>query len=176
MMTTTLALLALTAWQQEVTLSVGAHGGGDKTTNAAWQANYSVGLRKGDKASLFGEVHLLASPNRKNQIANPQASRDEAALFLTPGLRVSFLPKGRLSPFLAGGYGWGSYEQSALLQNGAPFSGSRTTNHGAVQFGGGMDVKAFQWLAFRGDLRNFYSGGRHNPTVSIGFQLRFGER
>lgn len=172
----TFALLALTAFQQEVTLSIGAHGGGDKTTNAAWQANYSVGIRKGEKASLFGEVHLLASPNRKNNLLNPLGSRDEAALFVTPGLRVSFAPKNRVSPFVAAGYGWGSYEQSALLQNGTPFPGSRTTNHGAVQFGGGMDVKTLEWLAFRGDLRNFYSGGRHNPTASIGFQLRFGKR
>ncbi len=175
-MTATFALLALAAFQQEVTLSMGAHGGGDKTTNAAWQANYSVGFRKGEKASLFGEVHLLASPNRKNKIANPLGSRDEAALFATPGLRVSFWPKERLSPFVAGGFGWGAYEQSALLQNGLPFPGSRTTNHGALQFGGGLDVRTLNWLAFRGDFRNFYSGGRHNPTVSIGFQLRVGER
>jgi len=166
----------LTAFQQEVTLSIGAHSGGDKTTNAAWQANYSAALQKSEKVSLFGEVHFLASPNRKNNIANPLASRDEAALFLTPGLRVSFWPKERVSPFATGGYGLGVYEQSALLQNGQPFPRERVTRHGAAQFGGGVDVKTLNWLALRGDFRNFYSGGRHNPVVSIGVQVRFGER
>ncbi len=175
-MSASLVLMAILGFQQEVTLSVGAHGGGDKTTNSAWQANYAAGLKKGEKASLFGEVHFLASPNRKNKIANPLASRDEAALFVTPGLRVSFFPKERLSPFVTGGFGLGVYEQSALLQNGAPFPGSRSTKHGAVQYGGGVDVRTLNWLAFCGEFRSFYSGGRNNPTASVGFQLRFGER
>lgn len=175
-MTPSLVLIAIAAFQQEVTFSVGAHGGGDKSTNAAWQANYSAGLKKGDKAALFGEIHVLASPNRVNQLRDLFASRDEAALFVTPGLGVRFVPRARVSPFVSMGYGLGVYEQSQLLQNGAPFPGSRSTKHGAWQYGGGVDVLTLRWLALRGDFRNFYSDGRNNPVASVGFQLRFGAR
>ena len=60
----------------------------------------------------------------------------------------------------------------------------RDTNTGAVQFGGGVDVRALRWLAFRGEIRDVYTGARnfsiaapgdhvHNAVVSGGFVLRF---
>ncbi len=174
-MTISLLLLSL-AFQQEATLSLGVHSGENKSNGMTMGANYAVALKKGEKASLFGEVHFVASPNRKNNIVDPRASRDEATLFLTPGLRVSFLPQKRLAPFAAGGFGLGAYEQSQLLQNGDPFPGSRVTKHGAWHYGGGMDVATWKWLAFRGEIRNFYAAGRHNPIASVGFQVRFGKR
>jgi opacity protein-like surface antigen len=174
-MTAPLLLLAF-AMQQEATLSIGSHSGGDKSTAQALQANYAVRLKDGEKVSLYAEGHFVASPNRKNNILNPRASRDEAAIFLTPGLRASFLPKSKISPFVVGGFGLGVYEQSQLLQNGVPFPGSRTTNHGAWHYGVGADFAVRSWLAFRGDFRDFYSDNRHNFITSIGFQLRFGKR
>ncbi len=170
-----MVLLALFL-QQEVTFSIGAHAGGEKTTAQALQANYAVRLKQGQKASWFAEGHFLASPNRKNSIANPLASRDEAALFLVPGLRVSFAPQSRFSPFVTGGFGLGVFAQSELLQNGAPFPRDRYTRHPAGHFGFGTDIALRPWLALRGDFRDFYSDSRHHFITSIGLQLRLGKR
>jgi opacity protein-like surface antigen len=126
--------------------------------------------------NLFGELDFRATPNRKNQKVQPVASRDEASLFLIPGLRLSLLPRSRVSPYLTSGWGLAVLEQSVLLQNGDSFPGSRVTRHLAWQYGSGVDIALWKWLGLRFDLRDFYADSRHNPILSGGFQLRIRSR
>jgi DNA-directed RNA polymerase specialized sigma24 family protein len=58
------------------------------------------------------------------------------------------------------------------------------TNTDAIQFGGGIDVRAIRWLGFRAEVRDVYTGSRnfsiatpaprvHNVVTSGGLVLRF---
>ena len=170
------------AQQHSVTLSLGTATGSDTNFGRGFGANYAYRLRDGQLAALFVEVPFWANPNRTVSLRAPAAASDVASLFLTPGLRVSFLPKNRISPFVAAGGGLAVYEHSSLLQNGRPYPGDRVQKTGAFEYGGGVDVRVRPWLAFRGEVRDFYTGApqygvpvgnAHNPLLGIGVQLRF---
>ncbi len=149
------------------------------------QANYGYRFIGGsDKAALYGEVNLLATPQQRIASADPAATRDVATLFVTPGVRVKFVPTRAVSPYVAVGAGWALFEQSLLTIGGRPNPAPREANRGVVTFGGGVDVKLWRWLGLRGEVRDFYSGspaynvasirgGQHNVVVGGGFVLRF---
>lgn len=181
-----LALLLLPfcslAQQHSVTLSLGGVQGSGTDWGRAFGANYAYRVRELRAMSVFIEVPLWANPNRAIASRNPQASRDVASLFVTPGVRLSWRSQSRVSPFVVAGAGLAVYEQSALLQNGLPFPGDRTQRTGAVTYGGGFDVRVKRWLGFRGEVRDLYTGRpndgvssrrTHNPLLSAGFQIRF---
>jgi opacity protein-like surface antigen len=152
----------------------------------ALQANYGLRLIGGDRAALFLETHLLASPQRKVTSALGTASTDYASLYLTPGARIKFAPNARFSPWVAVGGGYAQYENSLLNTAGGPNTAPRHEHHGAFAFGGGVDVMAFRWLSLRGEIRNFYGPGpdygvsgrpakQHNVVVVGGVVLKLGK-
>jgi len=119
-------------------------------------------------------------------VATPGGSlpKEYAALYLTPGVRLTVHPDALVSVFGSVGGGYARYSESKERANGSPNPNQRDTNTGAVQFGGGVDVRALQWLAFRGEVRDVNTGARnfsivtphnhvHNVVVSGGFVLRF---
>ncbi|MBY0508359.1 MAG: porin family protein [Bryobacteraceae bacterium] len=180
--------LPLMAQRQELGLLLGGVTSGTQDAvklsgGTAFQANYGYRLANlGTAAALFGEVHFLANPQRTVQ-AIPTATRDVASLYVTPGVRVKFLPTSRVSPYGAIGGGWGVYEHSVSLLNGQPNPAPRTVNRGVFSYGGGVDVTVNRWFGLRGEARDFYTGSpvfnvpnlrrRHNVVVSGGFVLRF---
>lgn len=107
-----------------------------------------------------------------------------ATLFVTPSLRARFVSRAPASPWLSGGFGYGLYEGSRVLQNGV----ASTQIHRSVatgDFGGGIDVrtrlKVLFPIGFRGEVRDFYTFGtpsfgvpvqrseQHNAVVSGGW-------
>jgi hypothetical protein len=82
------------------------------------------------------------------------------------------------------GGGYARYSESKLRADDSPNPQQRDTNTGAVQFGGGVDVRGFRWLGFRGEVRDVLTGARkfsiptpggyvHNVAVSGGLVVRF---
>lgn len=173
LLTTVLALFL--AQQQDISLGIGAHFGPDYSAGQYFNANYAQRIRQGKRASLHGQVDFLASPNRKANFVNPLATRDVASLYLMPGLRVSFAPEARLSPFVMGGGGLAVYENSQLLQNGQTSSGSRSTNHFGGMWGGGVDLKVLRFAGLRFEIKDYYAL-RHNVTTGVGLHFRWGTR
>jgi len=156
----------------------------DLGSGTALQANYGFKLLEGRHAALYGEVHFLASPLREVTSLNTTATRDFASIYLTPGIRVKFLPLSRFAPYVAIGGGWATYEQSLTRLDGQPNSAPRSINRGTIDFGGGVDVKFWRFVSLRGEIRDFYSGspayntalirgGQHNLVIGGGFVLRF---
>jgi opacity protein-like surface antigen len=155
------------------------------TSGTAYQFNYGYRLAGIDKSvALYGDVHFLANPQRIVGSGVATATRDVASLYLTPGLRLKFLPSRRVSPFAGAGAGWAVYEQSTSQLNGQPNPAPRTVNKGVFVYGAGVDVKVVSRLSLRGEIRDFYSGnpalnipnlkgGQHNVVVSGGFVLNF---
>ncbi len=164
-------VLALTlAQSQDITLSLGALNGPDTKAGLYLGANYAHRIVQRSGMALSGQLDFAASPNRKSSVADPLGSRDVASLYVIPGLRLSFAPNKRFSPFIAGGVGLASYEQSALLQNGQPYPGSRTQNGFAASGAVGMDLRIFRFAGLRFEVKNY----QQNVAAGVGLHFRWG--
>ena len=150
----------------------------------ALQANYGHRLLEWRFASLYGEVHLLANPQRQVASSNLSLTRDVATLYVTPGARLKFRPHGPISPFVVAGGGYALFEQSTTLLSGASNPAPREINRGVFDYGGGVDLRGWKWVGFRAEVRDFYSGspaynlpfasgGQHNVVLGGGFLLHF---
>ena len=61
-------------------------------SGVAFQVNYGRRLASSNKAALYGEVNFVASPLREISAPTNSATHDFASLYITPGVRVKFLP------------------------------------------------------------------------------------
>jgi hypothetical protein len=190
LLTLCVAAAPLMAQRNEVGLTLGRVLADEKSSavelgpGTAFQVNYGRRLAGSDAVAVYGEVHFLASPQRKVETSIPAAGRDVASLYVTPGVRVKFAPDRRLSPWGAIGGGYGLYEHSDLTVGGAANPAARLLHRGVFMFGGGLDAKVFRWFDLRFEARDFYSGradlnvplgggGQHNVVVGGGFVLKF---
>jgi len=108
------------------------------------EGTYAHRLANFRVASLHLELPLLFSPARNSEFL----ARDFSTLFLTPSLRLKFVPSSRVSPFVSAGGGWGRFKQSSI-----------SDNHAAFQVGGGLDFKTnLPLLGFRIETRDFVAG------------------
>ncbi len=148
------------------------------------QVNYGRRFLERKKFALYGEVHFLASPLRQVSSSVTSATRDFASLYVTPGVRLKVFPRSRISPYVAIGGGYADYEQSTTEINGRPNPASRELARGVFDFGAGIDVHVWRWVALRGEARDFYtgspnyniasiSGGQHNVVAGGAFVLRW---
>jgi opacity protein-like surface antigen len=151
-------------------------------SGTSFQFNYAYRLADFGKAALYGEMHFLANPQRIVGSGFPTATRDVATIFLAPGLKLKFFPKGRVSPYAMAGGGWAVFEQSTSQLNGQPNPAPRIVNNGVFVYGGGVDINVVGRLSLRGEVRDFYSGspaynvpsltgGQRNVVVSGGFVI-----
>ncbi|MEP7303879.1 MAG: outer membrane beta-barrel protein [Acidobacteriota bacterium] len=149
-----------------------------------FQATFAWRLWKGSNVGVSLEVPFLASPTFIVATPGGTLPKEYAALYLTPGVRVTLHPNGLVSVFGSAGGGYARYSESKERANGSPNPNQRDTNTGALAVGAGVDVGARRWLAFRGEIREMYTGARHfsivtppgdvhNVVVSGGFVLRF---
>ena len=179
------------AQKQEVGLTLGHLFAGSRTSplgalhlggGVGFQANYGHRLVDGSKMALYAETHFLANSLREVTSVNRSATRDVATLYVTPGLRVKFVPRRSLSPYAVVGAGYGLYEQSFFQIDGASNPAPRFTHRGAFAFGGGLDLKVWLFLGASWEVRDFYSwnpsfnaptrsGGQHNVVIGGGFTL-----
>jgi opacity protein-like surface antigen len=147
-------------------------------------ATYARRLAGNDAASLHFEVALFATPSTNVNSSFTFLPRNYAALFLTPGLKLKFFPRASVSPYVVAGGGYGRFDESEFQVNDAPNRGERGTNTGVFDYGGGVEVKVFRFLAVRGEVRDFVSGNpkfnaifsgsrQHNVITSGGLVLRF---
>ncbi|HEX4948482.1 MAG TPA: hypothetical protein VFZ34_17545 [Blastocatellia bacterium] len=177
-----LLLGALSTGNREIrlpTLSTADIGSG-----ITYQASYARRLLDAKVASLHVEVLLAATPLQKVRSTNTTIPRDYASLFLTPGLKVKFLPGWRVSPYVAAGGGYARFAESEFRTNDQPNLGQRGTNRGVFNYGGGVDIRVIRFLSLRGEVRDFVSGNpnfnapflsnrQHNVLTSGGFVLHF---
>jgi hypothetical protein len=149
-----------------------------------YQATLAWRFAETDALAWSIEVPFVASPAFTVITPGSSLPLEYASLYLTPGIRATFLPKGVVSFFGAVGGGYARYSESRLKADRSPNPGQRDTNAGALQFGGGVDVRGFGWLGFRGEVRDIYTGARnfslatpgprvHNVVSSGGLVVRF---
>ncbi len=149
-----------------------------------FQATFAWRVWTSDRIRVSIEVPFLASPSFDVATASGSLPKEYASLYLTPGVRATLPVHGRVSVFGAVGAGYARYSESTVRRDGSPNPGQQDTNTGALQFGGGIDVRALGWLGFRGEIRDVYTGPRkfsvptpganvHNVVTSGGLVLRF---
>lgn len=155
--------------------------------SVAYSVDYARRLSSGNTA-LFLEFPFAAAPSHTVESTQLNTISSLATLFVTPSLRARFVSHALASPWLSGGFGYGLYEGSRVLQNGV----ANTQIHRSVataQFGGGIDVrtrlKVLFPIGFRGEVRDFYTlgnpsfgvpvqrSGQHNLVVSGGLLVHF---
>ena len=156
----------------------------DAGSGVAFQVNYGRRIVNGNTVALYGEINVIANPLRDVSTAITTATHDFASLYVTPGIRVKFRPKSRISPYAVVGGGYADYEQSTARIDGRPNPAPRELARGVFDFGAGFDVKVWRFLALRGEARDFYSGspnynlaslsgGQHNVVATGAFVLRW---
>ena len=136
-------------------------------SGVAFQVNYGRRLVGSRNVALYGEVNFVASPVRDVTTSLSFATHDFASLYITPGVRVKFLPASRLSPYVAVGGGYADYEQSTKQIDDRPNTAPRELARGVFDFGAGFDVKVWRFLALRAEARDFYSGSPAYNLASI---------
>ena len=149
-----------------------------------YQATFAWDVVRGDSAKLSIELPFIASPAFTVLTPGNTLPLEYASLYLTPAARVTLLPKAPVSVWGSVGGGYARYSESKLREDRSPNPGQRDTNAGALEYGGGVDVRGFGWLGFRGEVRDVYTGPRnfslptpapkvHNVVASGGLIVRF---
>ena len=156
----------------------------DAGSGVAFQVNYGRRFLDRSKVAVYGEINFVASPLREVSTAAGTATHDFASLYVTPGIRVKFRPAARISPYAVVGGGYADYEQSLTRIDGRPNQAPRQLARGVFDFGAGVDVHVWRFVAVRGEARDFYtgspnyniqsiSGGQHNVVATGAFVLRW---
>jgi len=154
----------------------------DTGSGVAFQVNYGRRFLKARKVAVYGEINALANPLRDVSSSIPTATHDFASLYITPGIRVKFLATSRIAPYVLAGGGYADYEQSTKRIDGQPNPVSRQLARGVFDFGGGVEVHVWRFVALRGEARDFYtgspaynlagvSGGQHNVVANAALVL-----
>ncbi len=168
-----------------ITMPLGAQ---SQERGANQELTFSLGGIPGQTRSFQGsagtaQVSADRSPNRALTAASATVPQNYASLYLTPGVRLKFLPGSRLSPWAAIGGGYSLYQESAQLSNGQNTT-NKFLNRGVFDYGGGLDYRLFRVIGLRGEVRDFFSGNpnlnvalrsstQHNAVASGGIILRF---
>lgn len=141
-----------------------------------FQVNYARRIVGVPGIALYGELPFVAGFNNTGVDLLQLQQVDFNSFYLTPGLRVKFVPAFFISPYVAAGVGWGH------------FSGKNTNTSDdrfVSDWGAGLDIKVAPFVGLRLEGRDFYSGvpslipvvgslgNQHNVVVSAGVVLRF---
>jgi hypothetical protein len=132
-------------------------------------------------ASFYLELPVVGVPERTVRHASllpgtVNVFQSYSSVFFTPGLKLKFsVPV--LSPFVSVGGGFAHFSPDTNSLGTTP--SSSTT--GAFQVGGGIDLGLIPHIAFRGEVREFYTGdpfstfkaSPHNIFAGGGLVLHF---
>lgn len=152
-----------------------------------FQLNFAHRLA-GTNTQLWLEIPAAAGPSHSVHSDDPNTPSSVATFYATPSFRMNFAAQRTFCPWLSFGGGYALFEGSQSLRNGLS-NPERFTNTGALQFGGGVDIrtrlKVLTPIGLRAEVRDFYSldtprfttavrdDRQHNVIVSAGFLLRF---
>jgi hypothetical protein len=152
-----------------------------------FQLTYARQLTAARSIALYFEVPALAILLQDITSSNGSIPRNYDSFFVTPGLRVKLAPSQHVSPWLSAGGGYALFDESANRMDGT-HNTTRGTSGGALQFGGGVDIrtpiKVLFPIGLRAEVRDLYTakpnynvstggGFQHNVALSGGIVLDF---
>ena len=120
------------------------------------QLNYAHRMVHIPFASLYLELPFAAAWGGNRSLAlNALVHENYNTMYLTPGLKLKLLPSSFISPYLAGGLGWGGFRSTNT---------SATSNQFAGDIGGGADFHIIPLFSLRGEVRDYYTS---SPTLNV---------
>jgi len=128
-------------------------------THVFYEGTGAIRLANFKLVSLHLEVPIAGIPSAPVVFSGAPSSNalKLSSVFVTPSLRVKFAPGFPVSPFASIGGGWAHYNLAGP-----------SMNKGALQFGGGVDIKTgIPLLGFRAEVRDFVTGQPDFGIVSI---------
>jgi hypothetical protein len=141
---------ALMASSFQTSASFNVHGG------AGLQLNYARRIVHIPLASLYLELPFEAGWGGSRSITQGNLLHENYnTTYLTPGLKLKLLPSSFISPYLAGGLGWGGFRSTNT---------SATSNKFAGDIGGGADFTILPILSLRAEVRDYYTSA---PTLDF---------
>ncbi len=108
-------------------------------------------------ASLHVELPIAAIPSQNITFTTVPSAviGNLSTTFITPAVRLKFVPASPIAPWVSFGGGWARYS----LDSGG------TNNKAALQYGGGIDFKTgLPVLGFRAEVRDFVTG---DPSLNV---------
>lgn len=168
----------------KITPTVGS--GSSETTFAttfAFEANYAAQLAHVPAVALHLEIPALFTPSTDITTSNLTTLKSYRSFFITPALRLKLVPGSPISPWISAGGGIAHFNPGSTTQGGTTIN-THSVTKSAVQAGVGADIHPpLLPLAFRVEVRDFYTGVpdlntvgvkvRHNLMVGGGIVLRF---
>lgn len=168
----------------KITPTVGS--GSSETTFAttfAFEANYAAQLAHVPAVALHLEIPALFTPSTDITTSNLTTLKSYSSFFITPALRLKLVPGSPISPWVSAGGGIAHFNPGSTTQGGTTIN-TQSVTKSAVQAGVGADIHPpLLPLAFRVEVRDFYTGVpdlntvgikvRHNLMVGGGIVLRF---
>jgi hypothetical protein len=153
-----------------------------------FEGNYARVLREWDWADLAAEIPVVFSPDEDLVYEGNQVPEGYDSIFVTPAVRLRFIPELAFSPWISFGGGFAHFSATSDLL----FFGTNTRNRsltaGALQIGAGLDVRLpyrkLDRIKLRAQVRDDWSGippinvdvgkaHQHNYYVAGGLVYRF---
>ncbi len=127
----------------------------------AVQGSFGKMVRSYKLFDLYGEVNAVVSPYQSFSSGATAVTKDVTAFYVTPGVRLKFYPKKKLSPFAVVGGGAAIYSTSSKTIAGGTTANSGSSASGALEYGGGLEYRGSSKMSIRFEARDFYTGTPH---------------
>lgn len=141
--------------------------------NVGVQANYAKKWRDSGWGNLYWEAGGMYVPIRYLTGTPTSAANDIHSVYITPGVRLQFSPKEKLSPWIAIDGAFAFYSASKGSIGALVASGGGNTATGGAGFGVGFDLAAGKNRALRADVHGIYTGSPNFGTPTPGGQFTF---
>ena len=123
-----------------------------------FEVNYGRRIWTSGPAALTLEVPFALNPDEDLHFKQNVIPEGYRSYFITPSVRANLFPSNGLSPWISFGAGFGHFSEKSQLEYGGVNPGKTGTSTGVFQMGFGIDVRIFNYLTIRGQLRDFNSG------------------
>ena len=123
-----------------------------------FEVNYGRRIWTSGPAALTLEVPFALNPDEDLHFKQNVIPEGYRSYFITPSVRANLFPSNGLSPWISFGAGFGHFSEKSELEFGGVNPGKTGTSTGVFQMGVGLDVRIFNYLTIRGQLRDFNSG------------------
>jgi hypothetical protein len=159
-------------------VSIGGFASVSAGTTLAGQLNYAHLLRESSSGSLYLEFAAARVNKASVSIDSDLVKAGVSQFVFTPGLRFKLLPASRLSPYVAGGFGFGWFDTASVHAD----PGFRVEAGNGIKpvfdAGGGVDFRVTRGFGLRAEVRDFVAAGTgvahgQNVVVDFGFAFRF---
>ncbi len=150
------------------------------SAGASLQINYAYQVFGSPKGLLYVELPVIVAHHSRTAVGAGFVETASGPMVLfTPGVRFKLPIQSRLSAYAAIGAGIGWVQGGSVTLHPVRVTGGSGVS-GALDFGGGLDIRLTRLLSLRGEARDYVTRagvggevGRNHLIVQAGFALHF---